>query len=43
MQAGTRLGPYELIAPIGAGGMGGVGRADAAGLKADNTTILLMQ
>ncbi|HEY8133919.1 MAG TPA: hypothetical protein VII12_18725 [Thermoanaerobaculia bacterium] len=23
MQIGTRLGPYEILAPIGAGGMGG--------------------
>jgi hypothetical protein len=22
LTAGTRLGPYELVAPIGAGGMG---------------------
>src|SRR6201993_474902 len=25
--AGTRLGPYEIVAPIGAGGMGDVYRA----------------
>jgi hypothetical protein len=24
---GTRLGPYEIVAPIGAGGMGDVYRA----------------
>ena len=23
LDAGTRLGPYEILAPIGAGGMGG--------------------
>ncbi|HUP48984.1 MAG TPA: protein kinase [Thermoanaerobaculia bacterium] len=27
LQSGTRLGPYEIVAPIGAGGMGEVFRA----------------
>lgn len=27
LAAGTRLGPYEIVAPIGAGGMGEVSRA----------------
>ena len=33
MNAGSRLGPYEILAPIGAGGMGEVCRARDTRLK----------
>src|SRR5439155_11245634 len=33
--AGTRLGPYEILSPIGAGGMGEVYRARDTKLKRD--------
>jgi serine/threonine protein kinase len=32
---GTRLGPYEVVAPLGAGGMGEVYRARNTDLKRD--------
>jgi eukaryotic-like serine/threonine-protein kinase len=35
LAAGTRLGPYEILAPIGAGGMGEVYRARDTRLNRD--------
>jgi serine/threonine protein kinase len=35
LPAGTRVGPYEILAPIGAGGMGEVYRARDARLDRD--------
>ena len=35
LAAGTKLGPYEILAPIGAGGMGQVYRAHDTRLRRD--------
>src|SRR5271155_2578413 len=35
LSSGTRLGPYEILAPIGAGGMGEVYRARDTKLERD--------
>jgi serine/threonine protein kinase len=41
VKSGTRLGPYEILAPIGAGGMGEVYRARDTRLKRDVAVKIL--
>ncbi len=42
LSAGTRLGPYEIVAPLGAGGMGEVYRARDTKLGRDAAVKLLL-
>ena len=40
LDAGSKLGPYEIIAPLGAGGMGEVYRARDTKLERDVIKVL---
>ena len=42
LTSGTRLGPYEIVAPIGAGGMGEVYRARDTKLNRDVAIKVLL-
>ena len=43
LQTGTKLGPYEIVAPLGAGGMGEVYRARDRKLERDVAIKILPQ